>query len=90
MAMVADAPLGLDLAGGVGCLPLEEEAVRATYARLELHVPSAIRALTGREPSAPRPVDVDAAWRPSPHRTHMRFPPLPRAPEPASVQETLF
>ena len=90
MAMVDDAPLGLDLAAGVGCLPLDEAAVRATYARLELHVPTAIRALTGKEPSEPRPVDVDASWRPSRRGAPMRFPPLPRQPEPASVQETLF
>ena len=90
MAMVDDAPLGLDLAAGIGCLPLDESAVRATYARLELHVPTAIRALTGKEPSEPRPGDVDASWRPSRRGAPMRFPPLPRQPEPASVQETLF
>ena len=44
------APLGLDLDAGVGCLPLDEAAVRATFARLELHVPTAVRALTGKEP----------------------------------------
>ena len=38
MAMVADAPLGLDLDHGVGCLPLSEGAVTATFRRLELHV----------------------------------------------------
>ena len=90
MAMVDDAPLGLDLAAGVGCLPLDESAVRTTYARLQLHVPTAVRALTGKEPSEPRPVDVDASWRPSRRGAPMRFPPLPRQPEPASVQETLF
>jgi DNA polymerase-1 len=92
MAMHADAPLGLDLPGGVGCLPLEEAAVRATYASLELHVPSAVRALTGREPAAPRPVDVDASWTPSRRMSTMRHPPLrvPAQPEPVSVQETLF
>jgi 5'-3' exonuclease len=90
MAMVCDAPLGLDLPAGIGCLPLEEEAVRTTYARLDLHVPTAVRALTGKEPTAPRPVDIDAAWRPSRSHGAMRFPPLPKQPEPASVQETLF
>ena len=90
MSMVDDAPLGLDLATGVGCLPLDETAVRTTYAGMDLHVPTAVRALTGREPTEPRPVDVDASWRPSQRRTRMRFPPLPRQPEPASVQETLF
>jgi len=92
MAMVDSAPLGLDLPAGVGCLPLDETDVRQTFSRLELHVPSAIRALTGKEPSTPRPADVDAAWRPSARRTTMRHPPLvvPRQPEPTSVQETLF
>ena len=92
MAMVDQAPLGLDLEAGVGALPLDEEAVRSTFTRLDLHVPGAVRALTGKEPSAPRPVDVDASWRPSTYRTQMRHPPMqvPRQPEPVSVQETLF
>jgi 5'-3' exonuclease len=90
MAMVCDAPLGLDLPAGVGCLPLDEETVRMTYARLDLHVPTAVRALTGREPSTPDRVDVDASWRPPRSYAPMRFPPLPKQPEPASVQETLF
>jgi 5'-3' exonuclease len=90
MRMVTDAPLGLDLPAGLGCLPLEEEAVRSTYARLDLQVAGAVRALTGKEPSAPRRVDVDASWRPPSHRIAMRFPALPKQPEPVSVQDTLF
>ncbi len=90
MAMVADAPLGLDLPAGVGCLPLDDTAVRATYSRLELHLPTAVRALTGKASPTPRPVDVDAAWRPPSQRAPVRFPPLPHRPEPVSVQETLF
>ncbi len=93
MTMHTDAPLGLDLPGGVGCLPLDEEVVRGTYARFALHVPQAVRALTGRETSAPRPSDADAAWRP-PARRPSRFPPLkvPAQSESSdrSVQETLF
>ena len=89
MTMVRTAPLGLDLHAGTGCLPLTEQAVRSTYAALELHVPSAVRALTGLEPTDPRPADVDASWRPPRPRT-VRFPALPRQPEPTSVQETLF
>jgi DNA polymerase-1 len=94
MAMVTDAPLGLDLADGVGCLPLPDDAVRTTFARLELHVPSALRALTGtsEDPGPmPRAADVDASWRPPASRP-VRHPalPKPRRPEPAYVQETLF
>jgi hypothetical protein len=94
MTMHADAALGLDLDRGVGCLPLIEDAVRGTFGRLELHVPTAVRALTGAEPSAPRPSDVDAGWRPPSHRVSPRHPPL-RQParvvaEPASEQLTLF
>jgi DNA polymerase-1 len=92
MTMHAAAPLGLDLESGVGCLPLEEAAVRETFTRLELHVPTAVRALTGKEPGTPRPVDVDAGWVPPPRPAPMRHPPLrrPVEPEPAYVQETLF
>ncbi|CAN5673045.1 hypothetical protein BH10ACT10_BH10ACT10_25170 [soil metagenome] len=92
MTMHPDAALGLDLAAGVGCLPLDEAAVRATFARLELHVPTAVRALTGKEVSVPQPSDVDAGLIPQPRRNQMRHPRLARPvePEPASVQGTLF
>ncbi len=92
MSMHCTAPLGLDLDAGVGCLPLDEAAVRGTFARLELHVPTAVRALTGKEASAPQPRDVDAGWVPRPRPAPMRHPPLrkPVEPEPAYVQETLF
>ena len=91
MAMTRDAPLGLDLEAGVGALPLDPDTVAATYSRLDLHVPTAVRALTGKEVPAPRQADVDASWRPSTHRTPMRFPPLPRPQlEPATEQLTLF
>jgi 5'-3' exonuclease len=92
MTMHTTAPLGLDLDAGVGCLPLDEAAVRATFTRLELHVPTAVRALTGKESAGPQPVDVDAGWVPRPRPQPMRHPPLrkPIEPEPASVQGTLF
>ncbi len=93
MAMRTDAPLGPGpRRRRWAASPLEEEAVRATFSLLDLHVPSAVRALTGKEPSAPRPVDVDASWRPSTRRSTMRFPPLrpPAEPKPTSVQEALF
>ena len=57
--MVTTAELGLDLLEGRGRLPLDEDAVRATYSRFELHVPTAIRALTLREPTR----TVDRALR---------------------------
>jgi len=93
MSMHPTAELGLDLDAGVGCLPLDEAAIRSTYAAFDLHVPSALRALAMHEPSQPRPVDVDASWRPPRVGSAQRFPPLPRprpVPEPAYVQETLF
>jgi DNA polymerase-1 len=91
MAMRDDADLGLDLDAGVGCLPLHEDAIRATYVHHDLHVPSALRALALRDPAEPQPRDVDASWRPPRTGYPPRFPPLPkREPEPAYVQETLF
>ena len=92
MTMHTDAPLGLDLRVGVGCLPLDEAAVRGTFGRLELHVPTAVRALTGKETSPPQPADVDAGWVPRPRPSPMRHPPLRTRvePEPAYVQGTLF
>ncbi|HRK47124.1 MAG TPA: hypothetical protein PK324_15940, partial [Nocardioides sp.] len=91
MAMVTPAELGLDLRGR-GRLPLDEEAVRATYARFELHVPAAIRALTLREPT--RTVTepyVDPRWKAAPRPSHGPLPKLVPAPTgPAYVQEALF
>jgi DNA polymerase-1 len=92
MTMHTDAPLGLDLDAGIGCLPLQEAAVRGTFARLELHVPTAVRALTGKEQTAPQPSDVDAGWVPRPRPMPLRHPSLrkPVEPVPAYVQDTLF
>ncbi len=39
--------------------------MRATFTRLELHVPTAVRALTGKETVGPQPVDADAGWVPA-------------------------
>lgn len=101
MAMVTTAELGLDLSldsrSGCGRLPLDEDAVRATYSRFELHVPAAIRALTLREPtrSVAEPT-VPASWQ-DPRWTaapRPRVGPLPRlvpaSTGPAYVQEALF
>jgi 5'-3' exonuclease len=91
MSMVTDAEIGLTLSDGVGVLPLDEDAVRSTYTRFQLHVPGAIRALTLREPAADRgPAYVDPRWFtsiPAP-----RYAPLPQLVPAgsASVQETLF
>jgi 5'-3' exonuclease len=89
MTMRRDADLGLDLDAGVGCLPLVEPAVRRTFTMVELHVPSAVRALTGAITPSPPAADVDASWRP-PRQRSVRFRPLPATPRPAYVQETLF
>jgi DNA polymerase-1 len=93
MAMVTTAELGLDLLSGTGRLPLDEEAVRTTYSRFELHVPTAIRALTLREPTRTVTTPyVDPRWRAA---ARPRPGPLPQlvpalAKGPAYVQETLF
>jgi hypothetical protein len=91
MAMVTTAELGLDLAGR-GRVPLDEDAVRATYGRFELHVPTAIRALTLREPTrtVAEPY-VDPRWRAAPRPAVGPLPKLIPAPAgPAYVQEALF
>ena len=89
--MVTTAELGLDLQGR-GRLPLDEDAVRATYSRFELHVPAAIRALTLREPT--RTVTepyVDPRWKAAPRPKPGPLPKLVPAPAgPAYVQEALF
>jgi DNA polymerase-1 len=93
MTMHADVPLGLDLAAGVGRLPLPVDDVRRTLARFDLAASSTLRALTGHEASPPWQRDVDAGWRPPTAPAGRRFPPLRRPapqPEPTSVQETLF
>jgi DNA polymerase-1 len=91
MAMVTTAELGLDLQGR-GRLPLDEDAVRTTYSRFELHVPAAIRALTLREPT--RTVTepyVDPRWKAAPRPKPGPLPKLVPAPAgPAYVQEALF
>lgn len=52
MAMHDDVPLGLDLGGGPGCLPLEPSAVRATFLgqHLTWTLSAALRALCDQEP----------------------------------------
>jgi 5'-3' exonuclease len=95
MAMVTTAELGLDL-HGKGRLPLDEDAVRATYSRFECHVPAAIRALTLREPT--RTVTEpqadpwrDPRWKAAPQPRPGPLPKLIPAPSgPAYVQEALF
>lgn len=92
MTMVATAELGLDLTAGpgAGVLPLDEETVRSTFARFELSVPAAVRALTLGEPTRTvEPTYVDPRWSAAPAP---RFGPLPQLvpSAPAYVQETLF
>ena len=66
MAMVTTADARTP-ARGPGRLPLDEDAVRATYSRFELHVPTAIRGLTLREPTrtVAEPY-VDPRWTAAP------------------------
>lgn len=92
MAMVTTADLGLVLrpGAGAGMLPLDEGTVRSVFTRFELHVPTAIRALSLQEPTrAVEPTYVDPRWSSSPGP---RFAPLPALvpAAPAYVQETLF
>jgi 5'-3' exonuclease len=90
MAMITTAQVGLDPVAGPGRLPLDEDAVRATYSRFELHVPAAIRALTLREPvRTVEPTFADPRWKAAPPPRHGPLPQLvPSAP--GYVQETLF
>jgi 5'-3' exonuclease len=92
MAMVTTAELGLGPALGRGRLPLDEDAVRATYSRFELHVGGAIRALTLREPTRTVTTPyVDPRWKAAPRPKVGPLPKLVPAPAgPAYVQETLF
>ncbi len=91
MAMVTTVELGLSLEpGDTGRLPLDEGTVRSVFARFELHVPAAIRALALQEPTrSVEPTFVDPRWTSSPGP---RFAPLPQLvpSAPAYVQETLF
>jgi DNA polymerase-1 len=91
MSMVTTAELGLDLAGK-GRVPLDEDAVRATYSRFELHVPSAVRALTLREPTRTVTTPfVDPRWKAAPRPKPGPLPKMvPAQAGPAYVQETLF
>ena len=61
MAMVTNAELGPRLVEGPGRLPLDEDAVRATYDRFELHVP----ARSGPSPCASRPGASPTLRRPA-------------------------
>jgi 5'-3' exonuclease len=89
MAMHADLPLGLDLAGGVGCLPLAPAAIRAAFAP---HQPGwtivdAVRVLAGEAvndtaaaTARPEPiVEADhAAQRWPAAGSKIKLPPLPK------------
>ena len=97
MAMVTTAEVGLDAELSRGRVPLDEDAVRATYSRFELHVAGAVRALTLREPT--RTVTEarsqapwqDPRWKAAPRPKPGPLPKLIPAPTgPAYVQETLF
>lgn len=90
MAMHDTVAIGVDPSAGTGTLPLAPSAVRAVFDRLDLFLPSGLKALCGTESTAmPEPDDLDEQWRPRPSRT-VRFPPL-RPKQPARLlQDTLF
>ena len=72
------------------CCRSTRRPVRSVFARFELHVPAAVRALTLKEPTrSVEPTYVDPRWSASPAP---RFAPLPQLvpSAPAYVQETLF
>ena len=81
MAMHDDVPLGLDLAGGLGCLPLAPDAIRAAFAP---HQPGwtivdALRVLGDERADAHRALQpvlelITPAW---PGRK-IKLPPLPK------------
>jgi 5'-3' exonuclease len=89
MAMHEDVPLGLDLAGGPGCLPLDVAAMRAAFAPHQpgWTISDAIRVL-GRAGDEQRPqpvIAVDHA-RPWPSAARkIKLPPLPRKIEQLSL-----
>ncbi len=89
MAMTDDLPLGVDVPGGAGSVPLSEAAVRAVYDGLDLGSAMAVRALCSVAPRRPRPRDEDPRWQPVARRPVARFAPLRRSPT-AHVQERLF
>jgi 5'-3' exonuclease len=81
MAMRDDVPLGIDLQGGPGCLPLDPEAVRETFLGQQLTwtVAAALRALCDQEPR-------DAQWPDEPLAWQARRPRVPRlAPKPQQL-----
>ena len=87
MTMHRDIPLGLDVANGVGRLPLEVDRVKSVFSRFDLYTPSLVRSLTGEDVHMPRPVDMVVSWQPPLVRSAARFPPLPKQPE---AHPTLF
>ncbi len=101
MTMHSDVPLGIDPDGGIGCLPLRADAVRAAFLAQQLTwtTSAALRVLAGQEPPGPQePIQQAAepdgpdewpagsAWS-APRR---RFDRLTRAAEPRTEQLALF
>jgi DNA polymerase-1 len=66
MAMHADVPLGIDLSGGIGCLPLPADAVRTVFLAQELTwtTAAALRVLAGQESAGSPAPPADAGWSP--------------------------
>jgi len=82
MAMHDDVPLGLDLAGGSGVLPLPADSVRAAYAECQLTwtTPAALRALAHVEGPPPEPPAQLWPGERSGTGGGRRLPPLPKKP----------
>jgi 5'-3' exonuclease len=87
MAMHADLELGLELAGGPGCLPLPADAVRRAFGAHQLTwtTPAALRALAHLDIPVTQPPAVANWGGPSessrygqPSSRGRRFPPLPK------------
>jgi len=74
-------PLRLDLGGGPGCLPLDPEAVRATFLAQQLTwtVSAALRALCDQEPRDAQWPDEPVAWTARPRFARL----APKAEQPA-------
>jgi DNA polymerase-1 len=90
MTMHRDIPLGIDLAGGTGCLPLPADAVRAAFTAQQLTwtTSTAVRVLCDQEArDAEWPDEPVADWGAGRNGGRPKFAPLPK---PKNEQLALF